>query len=232
MDSLPVNAVDLIVAGIVVISGLLAFARGLVREVLSIIGWLGAALVTLFGIPYVRPYLAPIVGQDSFVLNVVTGVLIFVVTLVALSLMSFSIARQVKNSQLSALDRSLGFIFGLARGAVLVCLAYLALVWSIPDPQQHPQVVQTARVLPLVQMGTAVLTGLVPQNWRSNATKHTEDIKRNAEIEAQRAAAKAVETLITPQPRAAQPQRDTLGYDPKARQDMDRLIQGTKGSQP
>src|SRR5215470_7971639 len=106
MDALPVNAVDLMVAGIVVVSGLLAFARGLVREVLSIVGWLGAALVTLFGIPYVRPYLAPIVGQDSVVLNVVTGVLIFVVTLVALSLASFGIARQVKNSQLSALDRS------------------------------------------------------------------------------------------------------------------------------
>lgn len=231
MDSLPVNAVDLIVAAIVVISGLLAFARGLVREVLSIIGWVGAAIITLFGVPYVRPYIAPIVGTDTFVLNVVTGVLIFVVTLIALSLASFAIARQVKNSQLSALDRTLGFIFGLLRGAVLVCLAYLVLVWSVPDPQQHPQVVKEARCLPLVQAGVAILNDLIPENWRGSTTRKAEEIRRSTETEAQRAAQRALEALIAPQPRA-QPPREQPGYNPKERQDMDRLIQGTKGNQP
>ena len=231
MDSLPVNAVDLIVVAIVVISGLLAFARGLVREVLSIIGWVGAAIITLFGVPYLRPYMTPIVGTDTFILNVVTGVLIFVVTLIALSLASFAIARHVKNSQLSALDRSLGFIFGLLRGGVLVCLAYLVLVWSVPDPQQHPRVVQEARCLPLVQSGVAILTGLLPESWRGSATRRTEEIRRGAETEAQRATAKAMETLMTLQPRAQAP-RETPGYKPKERQDMERLIQGTKGTQP
>ncbi len=231
MDGLPVNAVDLIIAAIVVVSGLLAFARGLVREVLSIIGWVGAAVVTLFAVPHVRPYLAPMVGTDPFLLNVATGVLIFVVTLVALSLASFGIAKQVKNSQLSALDRSLGFIFGLVRGAVLVCLAYMALVWSMPDPAQHPRVIQEARSLPLVQMGMATLTGMVPESWRGTTAKRSEDIRRDAEREAQRAAARALETLVAPQPKAAA-QRETQGYNPKERQDMERLIQGTKGNQP
>ncbi|MBL8707010.1 MAG: CvpA family protein [Rhodospirillales bacterium] len=231
MDGLPVNAVDLIIAAIVVVSGLLAFARGLVREVLSIIGWVGAAVVTLFGVPHVRPYLAPMVGTDPFLLNVATGVLIFVVTLVALSLASFGIAKQVKNSQLSALDRSLGFIFGLVRGAVLVCLAYMALVWSMPNAADHPRVIQEARSLPLVQMGVATLAGIVPEAWRGSTARRTEEIKRDAEREAQRAAAKALETLVAPQPKAAA-QRDTPGYNPKERQDMERLIQGTKGSQP
>jgi len=231
MDALPVNAVDLVVAVFVVISGLLAFARGLVREVLSIIGWVGAAVVTLFAVPHLRPYLAPVLGNDAFILNVATGVLIFVVTLVAISLASYAIARQVKNSQLSALDRSLGFIFGLARGAVLICLAYMALAWSIPDPAQHPQVIRDARSLPLVQMGVTVLTGLVPESWRGSAVRRSEDIRRSAEAEAQRAASRALETLIAPQPRAPT-QREQPGYSPKERQDMERLIQGTKGNQP
>ena len=231
MDSLPVNAVDLIVAAIVVISGFLAFARGLVREVLSLAGWIGAAILTYFGVPHLSPYMVAIVGSDPFILNVVTGVLIFVVPLIALSLASFSIARHVKDSHLSALDRSLGFVFGLLRGAALVCLAYLALVWSVPDPQQHPRAVLEARCLPLVQAGVAVLTGLVPERVRGSAGKRTEEIRRGAETEAQRAAQKAMETLIAPQPRAQAP-RDTTGYNPKERQDMDRLIQGTKGTQP
>jgi len=231
MDSLPINPAELVVIAIIIVSGLLALARGLVREVLSIVGWVGAAVVTLFAVPHVRPYLAPMVGTDPFLLNVATGVLIFIVTLVALSLASFGIARQVKNSQLSALDRSLGFIFGLVRGAVLVCLAYMALVWSMPNPADHPAVIREARSLPLVQMGMATLTGLVPEAWRGSTARRTEDIRRDAEREAQRAAAKALETLVAPQPKAAA-QRETPGYNPKERQDMERLIQGTKGNQP
>lgn len=230
MDALPVNAVDLIVAAIVVLSGLLAFARGLVREVLSIIGWVGAAIATVFGVEYVAPYLAPVIGNDKFVLNVVTGTLIFVVTLVALSLASFAIARRVKDSQLSALDRSLGFVFGLLRGAALVCLAYLALVWAVPDRQQHPRIVREARCLPLVQAGVSALLALLPERVQGGTARRAEDIRRSAETEAQRAAAKALETLMQPQPRAPAP-RETPGYNPKERQDMERLIQGIKGSQ-
>jgi membrane protein required for colicin V production len=230
MDSLPVNAVDLIVAAIVVISGLLAFARGLVREVLSIIGWVGAAIITVFSVEYVSPYFVPILGTDKFVLNVVTGTLIFVVTLIVLSLASFSIARQVKDSQLSALDRSLGFVFGLLRGGALVCLAYLALVWAVPDQQQHPRVVQEARCLPLVQAGVAALLQLMPERVRGSTIRKADEIRRSAETEAQRAAQRAMETLIAPQPRAQAP-REMPGYGAKERQDMERLIQGTKGSQ-
>jgi len=229
MDSLPINPADLVVVAIIVVSGLLALARGLVREVLSIVGWVGAAIITLFGIPYVKPYVGAVVNQDEFVVNVVTGVAIFVVTLIALSLASYGIARQVKDSQLSALDRSLGFVFGVARGMVLVCLAYMVIAWALPEPD-HPRSLREARTLPFIQMGVHLLTGLVPDSWRQDG-KRAAEIRRNAEAEARRNADKAMETLVAPQPKAPPP-RDSQGYKPDERRDMERLIQGTKGQMP
>jgi membrane protein required for colicin V production len=231
VDSLPINPADLVVIAIIIVSGLLALARGLVREVLSIVGWVGAAIITLFSIPYVKPYVAPLINQDEFVVNVVTGVLIFVVTLIAISLASYGIARQVKDSHLSALDRSLGFVFGVVRGMVLVCLAYMVIAWALPEPD-HPRALREARTLPFIQMGVNLLTGLVPDSWRSNGTKRTEEQRRKDEAEeARRNAAKVLETLVAPQPKAPAP-RETQGYKPDERRDMERLIQGTKGQAP
>jgi len=229
MDSLPINPADLIVLAIIVISGLLAFARGLVREVLSIVGWVGAAIITLYGIPYVRPYVGLFVRQDQIIVDVVGGTIIFIVTLVALSLASVGVARQVKDSQLNALDRSLGFVFGVARGMVLICLSYMVIVWALP-PADHPKALREARTLPFIETGVALLTGLVPESWRGATAKRSEDMRRDAEAEARRAAGKAMETLIQPQVKPA-PARETQGYNEKERQQLDRLLQGAKGAQ-
>lgn len=228
MDSLPVNAVDLIVIGIVVISGLLAFARGLVREVLAIVGWVGAAIITLYGIPIVRPYVGMFVHQEQIILDVIGGTFIFVVTLVAISLASIGIARQINDSELSALDRSLGFVFGVARGMVLICLAYMVIIWALP-PADHPRALREARTLPLIDMGKELLTGLVPESWRGSTAKRSEELRRDAEAEARRNASKALETLMTPQvkPAAGAP-REAQGYSDKQRQELENLLQGSK----
>lgn len=227
MDSLPFNPADLIIVAIIAVSGLLAFARGLVREVLSIVAWVGAAIITLYGIPYVRPYIGMFVQQDQIIVDVVGGTIIFILMLVVLSLASVSVARQVKDSQLNALDRSLGFVFGVGRGMVLICLSYMVMVWSLP-PTDHPKALREARTLPFIETGVALLTGLVPEGLRGTTARRSEDQRRDAE--ARRAAGKAMETLIAPQVKAA-PARDAQGYNDKERQEMNRLLQGAKGGQ-
>ncbi|MGA0394649.1 MAG: CvpA family protein, partial [Rhodospirillales bacterium] len=56
MDSLPVNATDLVIFVVLLISALLAFARGFVHELLSIVGWIGAIFATIYGYPYLKPF--------------------------------------------------------------------------------------------------------------------------------------------------------------------------------
>jgi membrane protein required for colicin V production len=229
MDGLPINPADLIVLAIIVISGLLAFARGLVREVLSIVGWVGAAIITLYGIQYVRPYVGLFVRQDQIIVDVVSGTIIFIVTLVALSLASVGVARQVKDSQLNTLDSSLGFVFGVARGMVLICLSYMVMLWALP-PAEHPKALREARTLPFIETGAELIKGLVPETWRGATAKRSEEMRRDAEAEAKRAAGKAMDTLMQPQVKPA-PARETQGYQDKDRQQLDRLMQGTKGTQ-
>lgn len=136
-------------------------------EVLSIAGWLGAALVTLWTFNDARPYLRQYI-EMQLLADILTGVGIFVVALVIFSTISHLIARVVKGSALSAVDRSLGFVFGIARGAVLVCLAYLLLTWVFPETRRPPWL-ENARMLPWVQAGSEYLKSLVPQEALAGA---------------------------------------------------------------
>jgi len=167
LDSLPIAAGDIAILIILAISAFLALARGFVAEVLSIAGWLGAALVTLWTFNDARPYLRQYI-EMQLLADILTGVGIFVVALVIFSTISHLIARVVKGSALSAVDRSLGFVFGVVRGAVLVCLAYLLLTWVFPETRRPPWL-ENARMLPWVQAGAEYLKTLVPQEALAGA---------------------------------------------------------------
>ncbi|HMG49245.1 MAG TPA: CvpA family protein [Inquilinus sp.] len=167
LDSLPIAAGDIAILIILAISAFLALARGFVAEVLSIAGWVGAALVTLWTYGDAKPYLRQYI-QMQLLADILTGVGIFIVALVVFSTISHMLAKVVKGSALSAVDRSLGFLFGLLRGAVLVCLGYLLLTWVFPETKRPPWL-ENARMLPWVQAGSDYLKSLVPQEMVANA---------------------------------------------------------------
>lgn len=224
MDQLPINATDLIVIGIVVLSGLLAFFRGFVREVLSVGAWVGAAFATLYGFKYVRPYARELIGVDM-IADIVAGAGLFIVALVILSIVSSMLANTVKGSALNAVDRSLGFLFGLARGAVLVCLAYLVLDWAVAEPER-PDWIRNAKTMPLIERGANTLMGLVPSEARNSAEAQAEATRRQAE---QRLKQEMYDQLVSPPPKAPERKDDasqpSSGYKTDERQNLDRLIQ-------
>jgi len=160
IENLPVNAVDLGVFAILIISGLLAYVRGLVHEVLSVGAWVGAIFATIFFYPAVQPYARDLIPLD-LAADLATGVIMFVLTLVVLSLATRAVSSRVKESALNILDRSLGFLFGLARGAIIICVAYLGLAFLVPREDQ-PEWVVSARTMPLIQRGAAEIYAFVP----------------------------------------------------------------------
>jgi membrane protein required for colicin V production len=180
LDKLPLNIVDIGVLAVIALSALLAFSRGLVREVLSIGAWVVAALATVYGLPYLTPiaqkYIsAPLVAQ------IVTGTAIFVVTLFICAAISHLVARNVRHSGFGAVDRSLGLIFGVARGAILVCLAYLAFVWAEPKPEDQPDVVKNARTLKYVAQGAELIKALLPKDAFDKGAAAAADAKTQVE---------------------------------------------------
>lgn len=161
MDNLPINAVDLVILVVVVLSGLLAFSRGFVHEFLGLIAWIGAAFVTLhFFLP--AQEIARDIIAIEILADIAAGLVLFLVALFFFSLISRSIGKRVRESSIGFLDRSLGFLFGLARGALIVCLLWLVLSWLMP-PADRPQWVQEARALPLLENGAELLRDVVPR---------------------------------------------------------------------
>jgi len=118
--------IDGVAAAIILISGFLAYARGLVRETLSIVGWGGAAVIAFIFAPqgkdlvYEIPFINGLVGDSCEIALIISFILIFIVSLVVISLFTPLLAGMVSKSALGVIDRGLGFIFGLARGVLLI----------------------------------------------------------------------------------------------------------------
>jgi membrane protein required for colicin V production len=223
MSSLPINITDLVVVGVVLISGLIALARGFVREVLSLVGWVGATLVTLWGFRYARPY-APDWVVRLQIADIATGVTLFLVSLIVFSLVSYGLSSLVRNSVLSALDRTLGFIFGLARGVALVALAYLALAWFFPTEEDRAWM-QQARTLPLIEKTADYLRRLAPPEFRSQTRAAGESVGRG--VKQMQEADKALRALGAgpSKPPASVPES---GYKADERRQVERLLQSAE----
>lgn len=216
-----VNTADIAVLVVVLLSGLWGLMRGFVHEVLGIAAWIGAIAATLFLAPFAQPYARQLIGLD-WAADVATYIVIFLLVLVLLSILTGSISSRVKASSLGMLDRTLGFIFGLVRGAILVCLAYLALTWAV-RPADQPAWVAEARTLPLVQRGAGMLSSLLPSEARDEAERRAREAKERADqaVEAKR----AYDNLANPVPKGDAP-RDGSGYKPDERRGLDKLFQG------
>lgn len=162
------NAVDYAVLGVLAVSGLLALLRGFVREILGIGAWIGAAVIALWSVPYVRPHAKQYIGQylpDPALQDYAGFGAVFVVAVIVLLMISHWIGALVRQSVLGGLDRTLGLLFGLARGAVLVVVAYFAGSFVVPM-ERWPDMVLQARSLPLAYQGAAWLAEQIPPDYR------------------------------------------------------------------
>ncbi len=124
------TVIDAVVGVIIVLSALLAYARGFVREALAIAGWVGAAIVAFLFADKVQPLVrqVPVLGEfigDSCELSIIAAfAAVFAVVLVVVSIFTPLFSSVVQRSALGALDQGLGFLFGVLRGVILVAIAF------------------------------------------------------------------------------------------------------------
>lgn len=236
MDELGITIGDIIVVAAVLLSGLLAFSRGFVHEVLAVAAWIGAILATMYGLPYVQPFARQLIGEEplpvvgdyvsnEIVADVAAGAVLFVVTLTVLSIVTGSVSSRVRDSQLNALDRSLGFAFGVLRGAILVSLVYLGLEWVMP-PAQQPAWLRDARSAPLLQAGADMLRSVAPESLEPGAppSDNAEAGRKPLETD------KVLREMMSPAPKAPGTDRPAAdGYSDRDREQLDRLIESSPG---
>lgn len=123
--------IDAIVAAVVILSAILAYARGFVRESLAILGWIGAAVLAFIFAPTVRPMVAQIPGLNRFLADscelatIAAFAVVFAAALVIFSVITPLFSSVVQRSALGGVDQGMGFLFGVARGVLLVAVAFI-----------------------------------------------------------------------------------------------------------
>ena len=169
MPSMPITLLDIILLLVMLVSGLLAMIRGFMREILSIGSWGVAALVTLYSYPRVLPLAKQYFASDSVAAAVSAGG-IFLGTLLIVSIITARLSDMVLDSCVGALDRTLGFLFGLARGLVIVVVAFLFFAWLVPDRSQ-PEWVRSAKSKLVLQNTGQWLMSMLPDDPESTILK-------------------------------------------------------------
>ncbi|MRG55828.1 membrane protein required for colicin V production [Phyllobacterium sp. YR620] len=165
---MPITLLDGILLGITLVSAVLAMVRGFSREVLSVVSWAAAAAAAYLFYKPVVPFLTPYISNDTIVQIAAAG-LVFVVTLIVVSIITMKIADFIIDSRIGALDRTLGFLFGAARGILLVVVAMLFFNWLVPENQ--PAWVGNAKSKPMIDQLGAKLVGLLPEDPESTILK-------------------------------------------------------------
>ncbi len=205
---------DVIIVVVLIVSALFAFLRGFVHELLAIAAWAGAVFAAAYGVPYLGPVLRDLTGL-GVPADFVAVMMIFLIVLVVLTLMTRLVTKRVQSSALSTLDRSLGLVFGLMRGALLVCIAWIFIVWAVPT-RNFPEWVEDARILPVVEQGASYLYALVPEELQPRDEPELDSSALSLGY--------SFRQLVDPQPK-----RDgslgLKGYNQHERKDMDRLIE-------
>jgi membrane protein required for colicin V production len=206
---------DIIILAIVVLSAAFAFSRGLVREALSIAAWVLAAIGAFYAFPYVVPYADRFLPKGA-VANAVAALGVFIIALAVLHVIARALASRVKNSPLSTVDRTLGLLFGLARGLVLACVAYMAVAFFMHANEPQPHWLAGSRTIPYLAAGAERLEQLFSRAAHSNGPGPA-TVEKEAE--------KAISAFTNPASSPAPHPVDEPLYTPGEQRDLNRLIQ-------
>jgi len=217
-----VNPVDIVVVVVLLASGVFALMRGFVYEVLAVAGWIAAGLGAMWGLAPIRPFVQRYIASQTLA-DIAGGGAIFLAILLASSFLTHAIARRVRKSAISPVDRSLGFAFGLARGLVLASLCFMV-VTKLMAPDE-PELLSQAKTKPLMVFGARFIQTFLPNQFSEINDKAREasdtmrDLQQTKDV---------YDRLTAPRPKPADPRPGDKapGYDNRG---LERLIETTTG---
>lgn len=158
---MPITLLDGIVIGFTLVSAMLAMVRGFSREILSIVSWVAAGAAAFFFYPQVVPFVAPYIDNPKIAMAAAAGA-VFLVALVLVTLITMKIADFIIDSRVGALDRTLGFLYGAARGLLVVAVAMLFVNWLLGA--HLPGWIAEAKSRPLLEGIGARIEAMLPQD--------------------------------------------------------------------
>ena len=159
---MPITIFDGIVIGVLLFSAVLAMVRGFSREILSIVSWGGSAVAAYYLYPLLLPY-ALQYKADTKIATIASAGVIFLIALIIISFITIRIADFIIDSRIGALDRTLGFLFGAARGLLLMVVVVAFWNWLVA-PAARPDWVNNAKSKPFLDSMVEKLKSALPDN--------------------------------------------------------------------
>jgi membrane protein required for colicin V production len=159
-----VHVVDIGVLVVLLISAILGMVRGFIRELFSILAWVGAAAISYFAYPLVQPWLNDLIGIE-LLSELGSAVGVFIIAMIVLTLIFAAIADKLRGQKTGALDRSLGLVYGLARGGVVLVAAYMIFSWFVPPQEQWPWLESARTIAPLRNASARVEQAIPEESW-------------------------------------------------------------------
>jgi membrane protein required for colicin V production len=160
---MPIQWLDVILLLVMLISAFLAMRRGLIAEMLSLVAWAVAALIALFIYSLYRERVRALIGSQLVADLLLIGVVFLVVLLILGVVIPYLFPAAPTGGPAGAVDRTLGFVFGLIRGLILVVIVYELVAVTTPK-DALPRWVTEARSLPLIERTGRALLSLLPDN--------------------------------------------------------------------
>ena len=172
--------VDGIVAAVIILSAILAYSRGFVRESLAILGWIGAAILAFLFAGTMRPLIAQIPYVDKIIadnceLGMIAGfAVVFALALVVFSILTPLFSSVVQRSALGGVDQGMGFLFGVARGILLVAVAFI--VYDRAVAEESVPMVDNSRSAKVFASFQATLDNAIPTDAPGWIVRKYEDL--------------------------------------------------------
>ncbi len=165
---MPITLLDGILVGFTLVSAMLAMVRGFSREILSIASWAAAAAAAFFLYKFVLPYVQPYIDNQQIAMVAAAGA-VFIVALIIVTIITMKIADFIIDSRIGALDRTLGFLYGAARGILVVAVGLLFFNWLVGA--NAPTWVTQAKSRPLLESIGTALENMLPDDPENSILK-------------------------------------------------------------
>lgn len=224
------NGLDIFLIVVVLISALIALNRGLIKEVLSIIGWFFGVVAVIYLLPYVQPLMENHIESElmAIIASVFTILILFFVIWIYLT--SFVIGK-VRESKLSGMDRVLGLFFGVLRAFLLIILFNILIGWIMPKESQ-PELLKQSKGFQLAGSFAEPIEKLIPRSAKEKVNSQVNPNKEVAPgVELDSDLDDLFEKLTQPQvakKKVVEIRVDkAVGYDKSEQKSLDRLIEMT-----
>lgn len=196
---------DAIVLGVFLLSVLIGFVKGLLKELFTLIAWAGGFLATYYLTPIVIKLIPEETGQKALY-DFASGTVIFIVVMFVLSLIFSKLMNKAKKKNALFMDRPLGGLFGAIRAILLVCLAYVAMMSFFY--KEKPIWVQNGQTDGLVEFASSYILDMLPEEKR--------DYFRDYYISIEKLATKKIKEAV---------EEVEEGYTEEERHEIDRILE-------